>query len=506
MIKRIGVLLLMAGSLLAYEDVSFSARTLGLGGDHAAVTDDAFAHIINPALPARWNRPVTAFSIASYQGLLYTSCTYLQPVQGLGSLGGTIFYRGNGFKEAGLYNRFTDTEARFIISIPAGRHFGLGLALGNYQQEISYDSLFGHSWPFVEPRSNGVFSSVGIVAVHDKGLTLGASIEESLFDEDFLDRIHVGFAGEPLVKPSRFLSSPMIAGEFAFKQGDVKIHVGGEVYLLRNHLGIRAGIRYGTDTLTGFSPTFGATFRSHQKEKTDVEFHYGTALTYVHGNEPSIFHQFSLAVFFGDARKVEKDSIKIAQAERARKLREQTLARERDKLRAELNAIEQERSALEAEREDIERLRHEALTALGRLRGVEFAENDTFIRITVIEAALKFGEDAAEIPFPQGYYTLDKVAGFLFGYPNNGIVVECHTNVGPSPEEESEEPEPVKYRDAHSLTTARAQNIRSYFTEVKGMSSSNITARGAGDSKPLVVDDAANPANRRVEITIKKTP
>lgn len=504
MMKRIGVLLLMTGGLLAYEDVSFSARTLGLGGDQAAVSDDAFSHIINPALPARWNRPVVAFT-SPYGHIFNISFAYVQPVQGLGTLGGSLFYRD--ITGVTFGDHLTEADGRFFIAIPVGRFFSFGASLGAVSQVYFSE---GGGYPLSRRRFEpGPILAVGGTACSPFGLSAGFSVSEWWPERSPL--LQCGISRESKLTKG-LMTSFLVAGDVAYKENVIKLHGGGELFFLKDIIGLRAGFRYGSDSLSGFSLATGFTLRTHRVEKTDFEMHYGLIFDDISYEGLDPIHQLSLAVLIGDARKAEKDSIKIAQAERARKLREQALARERDKLRAELDAIEQERSALEAEREDIERLRHEALAALGRLRGVEFAENDTFIRITVTEAALKFGEDAAEIPFPQGYYTLDKVAGFLFHYPNNGIVVECHTNV-PLPPESSEEPEEAsetgespRYKNAKALTTARAKIIRRYFVEVKGIPSSNITARGAGDSKPLVEDDAANPANRRVEITINKTP
>jgi len=505
MIKRIGVLLLMAGSLLAYEDVSFSARTLGLGGDHAAVADDAFASIVNPALAGRTERSTTGLSYGIGNGYPFYVLNFIQPIKGGGTVGGNLFYRSSTGITSG--DHLTETDTRFFLAIPIGKSFSLGTSLGANSQEY-----FSESGGFPLPRERfapGPMAGIGGTFRISKA-TIGISVSEWWPERSPL--VRGAMAWRPAFAKLSLVSSSVLVADAAIKDGTFKLHGGGELFLFNDCLGFRAGFRYGSDSLSGFSPTFGGSVRTHREEKTDIELHYGMVLIDLTTEGSAPLHQLSLAVLIGDARKAEKDSIKIAQAERARKLREQALARERDKLRAELDAIEQERSALEREREDIERLRHEALAALGRLRGVEFAENDTFIRITVTEAALKFGEDAAEIPFPQGYYTLDKVAGFLFHYPNNGIVVECHTNV-PLPPESSEEPEeasetgePPQYKNAKALTAARAKIIRRYFVEVKGIPSSNVTARGAGDSKPLVEDDAANPANRRVEITINKTP
>lgn len=302
------------------------------------------------------------------------------------------------------------------------------------------------------------------------------------------------------MKHPSVVSSTLLASDFGLSAGTVKLHAGGELYLFKDIFGMRAGIRYGSDSASGFAPTFGATLRTHRIERIDFELNYGAVLEYFVGSF-SLSHQLELVVRIGDARKAEKDSILAEQAERARRLREQALARERYKLRAELEAIKEERSALEQERKDIERLRHEALTALGRLKGIEFAENDTFTRITIQEAALRFGADSRDIPFPRGYRTLDQVAAFLLHYPNNKVVVAVYAGIqsGESLDEESEvEP---RYKDAKALAEARAEMIRRYLVEVKGLASSQVIARGEEIPQE---PEAESAAQQRVEITIFK--
>ena len=93
MAKRLVVLLLAAGSLSAFEDVSFSARSLGLGGEHSAVAEDAFSMITNPALPARYKRSVVSICAAPYiHRRFYWTAGYAQPVPGLGVIGASLLY------------------------------------------------------------------------------------------------------------------------------------------------------------------------------------------------------------------------------------------------------------------------------------------------------------------------------------------------------------------------------------------------------------------------------
>jgi outer membrane protein OmpA-like peptidoglycan-associated protein len=497
MIKRVGMLFLLAASLAAFEDVSFSARTLGLGGDQAAVSDDEFAFITNPALPARWKRPITALTFTPYQTGRYWVFNHTQPVRGLGVLGGNLLYiRRPGFVDRGS----GDADVRFFYAVPLGPYFNLGVSIGNHSMwrspEVELDAFEDRFGP-------GAYLSLGGLAFSAKGFSLGFSLDEMNFTFSSPAIFHTGLGWEPQLKKTTALTSLLLAADGGFRFGEseaIKIHLGAESYFFRGVLGLRIGIRYGTDELSGFSPTFGITLRTHRVEKTDLELHYGTALNYGAADSTLILHQLTLSILIGDARKAEKDSILAEQAERAQRLREQALARERDKLRAELEAIKEERSALEQERKDIERLRHEALVALGRLKGIEFTENDTFTRVTIQELALRFGADSADIPFPEGYRTLDQVAVFLSHYPNNRIFVEVYAAIQSPESDEASEGEP-RYKDAKALAEARAEMIRRYLVEVKGLASSQLTARGEEISQE---PEAESPDQQRVEITIFK--
>jgi outer membrane protein OmpA-like peptidoglycan-associated protein len=494
MIKRVGMLLLLAASLGAFEDVSFSARTLGLGGDQAAVADDAFSAIVNPALPARWARPVTALSFTPHQFSNYWCFSHVQPVRAWGCIGGSLLtfshFIGPDLPGSGE----SHGDVRFFWSLPLGEYFNLGAAIGNNSvgREVFGDRYF-----------SGTFFSIGGLAFSAKGFSLGFSLDEMNFTFSSPAIFHTGLGWEPQLKKTTVLSSLLLAADGGFRFGTseaIKLHLGAESYFFRGVLGLRVGIRYGTDELSGFSPTFGVTLRTHRVEKTDLQLHYGTALSYGAADSTLILHQLTLSILFGDARKAEKDSIMAEQAERAQRLREQALARERDKLRAELEAIKEERSALEQERKDIERLRHEALTALGRLKGIEFTENDTFIIITIRETALRFDADSADIPFPEGYRTLDKVAAFFSHYPNNRIVVAVYADIPSRESDEASEEEP-RYKDAKVLAEARAGMIRRYLVEVKGLASSRITARGEEIPQE---SEAEREIQQRVEISIIK--
>ncbi len=498
MIKWWIVPLAAAGVLFAYEDVSFSARTLGLGGDQAAVADDAFSPIANPALPARWQRPVTSICAVLYSGNFYWTAAYSQPVRGLGNIGGSLLYlRSPGFADRGS----GDADVRFFWAIPCRPYFNLGAAIGNHSTWRSPEFYF---YPFEGRFTTGAFFSVGGVAFTPKGFNLGFSLAEMPFDLSSPAIFRTGIGWGPVLEKPGVLSSLLLAANTDFRFGSnaaFKLHLGAETYLFRGHLGLRAGMRYGTDELSGFSPTLGVTLRTHRLQKTDFELCYGTALNYGTADTSMILHQLSLSVLFGDARKAEKDSILAEQAERARRLREEALARERDRLRAELENINKERAAIERERSDIERLRREALEEVGRIHGLGIVDTDSLINITLTDQALRFDEGSAQIPFPDGYRVLARIAEFLANYPGKVLRIEAHTDNVPLAEGFRE-----RYKDNQTLSEARAEVVRSYFVNVEGIRASLITAKGLGSKEPVADNETeeGRAQNRRIMILIRK--
>lgn len=497
MFKRLGILLLLAGSLWAFEDVSFSARTLGMGGDQAAVSDDAFSPIANPALPARWQRPVTSICAVPYSGNFYWTAAYSQPVRGLGTIGGSLVYtHAHGPVDAGS----GDADVRFFWAIPIGRYFNLGASIGAHSIWRSGELHFD---PFYERFTEGAFLSFGSSVALPRGMTLALSITEINPVSLNFSLSHFGVSWKPELKESKVLSSLLLAGDggFRFAEQVIKLHLGVETWFFGNHLGLRGGMRWGSDELSGFSPTVGVSLRTRRIERTDFELHYGVVLDYGVADLAMTLHQLSLSVLFGDALREEKDSILAAQAERARRLREEVLERERDRLREELENINKERTALERERADIERLRREALEEVSRIKGLGIVDTDSLINITVTEEALRFDEGSAEIPFPDGYRVLDRIAEFLAKYPGKVLRVEAHTDNVPLAEEFGE-----TYKDNQALSEARAEVTRSYLVDVEGIRASLITAQGLGSKEPVASDETeeGRAQNRRIVILIRK--
>ena len=94
---------------------------------------------------------------------------------------------------------------------------------------------------------------------------------------------------------------------------------------------------------------------------------------------------------------------------------------------------------------------------------------------------------------PESQPELDRLAGFLLRNPKYRLSIEGHTDrVGDSGKN-------------LVLSEQRAQTVAAYLTQ-KGVVTQRITAKGFGDTRPLVRDAAGqpNPQNRRVEFVIQE--
>ena len=97
------------------------------------------------------------------------------------------------------------------------------------------------------------------------------------------------------------------------------------------------------------------------------------------------------------------------------------------------------------------------------------------------------------IILPESEPELDRLAGFLLRNPKYSLLIEGHTDrVGNATKN-------------LLLSEQRAQTVADYLTQ-KGIAAKRISAKGYGDTRPLVVEapNVANPVNRRVEFFIQE--
>jgi len=490
MLRALSPFILLTLSVFAYEDVSFSARTLGMGGVQTILSGDVMASTAaNPALSARLRRGQIVLSGAVYQSNINWTTGFSIPVKSKGNVGGTLLY----------FPDVNESDLRLFWAIPLGQFFNLGAGIGNHSSNYQYYP-FSRSGNLAYQNRNeeGSFFSVGLSCSAPKGFNFGVAIRDAGFNLKFAPptTVNVGFGWGAEFLSTPLLSSVLLVTEGRFiTDGSIEFSIGAEGFMFDETFGLRAGLNYDQD---GISPALGASLRTHRIEKTDFKLHYGLSVI-SSLDSASTLHQLSVNVLFGDARKAEKDSIIAAQTERARKLKEQTLAREIEELQEQIEILSEERSALERERADIERLRAEALFGLERIGGVNVIDDSATIRINLTETAVKFEPGSAEIPYPAGYRTLDKVAGFFSHYPTAVILIRCHTDNLPVSEEFTD-----KYSNNTALSRARANAIKGYLVDVKGISSARIKTEGVGDSEPVQDNETAEgrAANRRVELLV----
>jgi len=92
---------------------------------------------------------------------------------------------------------------------------------------------------------------------------------------------------------------------------------------------------------------------------------------------------------------------------------------------------------------------------------------------------------------PSSHLELDNLAGFLLRNPKLRLSIEGHTdNVGNAAKN-------------LELSKDRAARVAAYMTE-KDIAASRITAKGYGDTRPLVREATGNALNRRVEFILQE--
>lgn len=113
-----------------------------------------------------------------------------------------------------------------------------------------------------------------------------------------------------------------------------------------------------------------------------------------------------------------------------------------------------------------------------------------------VEGDMMFGAGETEIS-PQSFVFLDEMAE-VFKQMNYDVTVEGHTDNTPTGNDELD-------TNWH-LSSMRAANAAAYLSQVGGIDSSRLAAKGLGSSKPLVKNDSpkGRARNRRVEFVYHK--
>jgi len=133
----------------------------------------------------------------------------------------------------------------------------------------------------------------------------------------------------------------------------------------------------------------------------------------------------------------------------------------------------------------------ELQSSLGRFDGTQIERQESSVCITIGCDQL-FESDSDRI-IPASCTEIDAVADVVKKYPGMSIKVDVHTDCVRSEEENL------------ALSELQAWIIKKALVD-KGVASSRVTARGWGESKPLVSNttEAGRKANRRVTITLEQ--
>jgi outer membrane protein OmpA-like peptidoglycan-associated protein len=175
-----------------------------------------------------------------------------------------------------------------------------------------------------------------------------------------------------------------------------------------------------------------------------------------------------------------------AEAEAARQAavaQQQQATNEAERARARAEEADRMRQQAERDREDVRKQLLQQLNMVLETR----------------ESARGLIVNMSDVLFDTGKYTLKpatreklaKIAGIVLGHPGLTLEVEGHTdNVG---------------GDAYNqkLSEQRAATVRDYLVQ-QGLNATSITAKGFGESKPIVSNDSAagRQQNRRVELVV----
>jgi outer membrane protein OmpA-like peptidoglycan-associated protein len=165
------------------------------------------------------------------------------------------------------------------------------------------------------------------------------------------------------------------------------------------------------------------------------------------------------------------------------------LEMERKQLDLEKQRLELEKKQLELQRQQMEDTARQEL---------QLKETDKGITMQ-LEGDVLFDFDQAEIK-PEATPTLDKVGTVIAQFPEGKVLIEGYTDSKGSPNRNLE------------LSKRRAEAVKDWLVNKKGIAEAIITTRGLGETKPVAPN--ANPdgsddpkgrqQNRRVEITVEK--
>lgn len=138
-----------------------------------------------------------------------------------------------------------------------------------------------------------------------------------------------------------------------------------------------------------------------------------------------------------------------------------------------------------------EKLRDALLPPMGKTRGLGSA-SETEPQPGAIGYRIEFAYDSARVEASNGPFLKELARMLAFEeFEESILVIEGHTDARGS----------EAYNMA--LSKRRALAVRDYLAERYGVDAVRLTVRGRGESAPLLPDDPAHAANRRVQFSLQ---
>lgn len=167
-------------------------------------------------------------------------------------------------------------------------------------------------------------------------------------------------------------------------------------------------------------------------------------------------------------------------------------------LEREKQQLQLERQRLELEKQQVELQRRQLQLEDAERQALQLQETERAVTMQ-LQGDVLFDFGAAAIK-PEAERTLDKVGTVIAQFPEGQVLIEGHTDAKGSPQANLE------------LSNRRAEAVKAWLVQKKGIPEAGITTRGAGETKPVAPntnpDGSDNPQgrqqNRRVEITVEK--
>lgn len=205
-------------------------------------------------------------------------------------------------------------------------------------------------------------------------------------------------------------------------------------------------------------------------------------------------HKFSLNMGFGTAVKKKPPPEKLIIFKKKKPEWEELYEEEKTKrlaIEKELQAIAEQREEFLMLQEQIQAQTEKISQQLGELTAA--VEQEEKLSLELLEKTVYFVWKSTTIT-PKGEKILHRIAEFLKLHPEYKVEIRGHTDSIGDREFNQE------------ISVRRAEKVRDYFVEVKGLSAEKFEAIGCGDSEPIASNDTreGRRLNRRVEILFKK--